>query len=177
MDYASVPYSAHIAETLAALNDPGVLLVSAGRDGYLNAMIIGWGTIGTIWGKPIFTVLVRPSRFTFGLIEETGTFTVCVPADDMGDVVGFCGNKSGRSHHKFDELGLVPLPSTRIGVPGIAGCKVIYECQVVHSNDILPEKLAAEVQRDFYGSGDFHRVYYGEILAVRARLEDSPAGE
>ncbi len=170
MEYESVPYTAFLQETLAALDDPGVFLVSAGRDGYLNVMTIGWGTVGTIWGKPIFIVLVRPSRFTFGLLEENPAFTVCVPGEGMNDAVQFVGTKSGRSHRKFEEARLAPLPSTRIGVPGIAGSRMIYECEALHTNDLLPDRLNGAVQEAFYPQGDFHRVFFGEILAVRRLL-------
>ena len=38
---------------------------------------------GSVWGRPTWTVLVRPSRFTYELIEQTGDFTVSVPGPDM----------------------------------------------------------------------------------------------
>jgi flavin reductase (DIM6/NTAB) family NADH-FMN oxidoreductase RutF len=168
MEYIEVPYTTHIADTLAALNKPGALLVAQGKDGYLNAMTIGWGTIGTIWGKPIFTVMVRPSRFTYRLMEEGSDFTVCVPSDEMRPVADFCGSKSGRSHDKFAELKLEKLPSLHILVPGIVGSSVVYECRSVQATDIQPDRLAADIRQTCYPKGDFHRVYYGEILAVRA---------
>jgi flavin reductase (DIM6/NTAB) family NADH-FMN oxidoreductase RutF len=168
MEYIDVPYTANFKETVAALNDPGCLLVTQGSEGYLNAMVIGWGLIGTIWSKAIFTVMVRPSRFTYTLLEEGSAFTVCVPAPDMRPIVDVCGNKSGRSHDKFRELNLTTVPSTQISVPGIAGSPVIYECRPVHFNDLQPEALIAQIQKRFYPQGDFHRVYFGEILAVHA---------
>ncbi len=168
MEYVDVPYTAFFSETVAALDEPGCLLVSQGHEGYLNAMVIGWGTIGTVWNKAIFTVLVRPSRFTYQLLDEGSAFTVCVPAPEMRPIVDFCGSQSGRSHDKFRELDLSPLPSTQISVPGIDGSSVIYECQPVHFNHLQPDALTAQIQERFYPQGDFHRVYFGEILAVRA---------
>lgn len=44
-----------------------------------NPMTIGWAQFGVIWGKPIVTVLVRKSRHTFGLMEQTDVFTISVP--------------------------------------------------------------------------------------------------
>jgi flavin reductase (DIM6/NTAB) family NADH-FMN oxidoreductase RutF len=171
MTYVNVPFTKRIAETLAVLEDPGLLLVTAGRDGEPNIMTIGWGTIGTIWSKPIFTVLVRPSRFSYRLLEEGSSFTVCLPTPAMRQVAEFCGSKSGRSYDKFRELKLEPLPSTQISAPGIAGCPLIYECQAVHTNDVQPERVAADIQEQYYPQGDYHRVYFGHIVAVRA-LQD-----
>ena len=48
----------------------------------MNVMTIGWGNIGFIWGKPIFTALVRYSRYTYELLENSGEFAVCVPKKD-----------------------------------------------------------------------------------------------
>ena len=80
MDYTKVPYTTYLKQTLSRLTDPGLLLVSAAGDGKPNAMTIGWGTVGVIWGKPIFVVLVRPSRYTYSLLEASDSFTVCVPS-------------------------------------------------------------------------------------------------
>jgi flavin reductase (DIM6/NTAB) family NADH-FMN oxidoreductase RutF len=170
MEYTDVPYTSYFKETIAALDQPGCLLVTQDHDGSLNAMVIGWGTIGTIWSKPIFIVLVRPSRFTYQLLEEGSAFTVCVPTPEMRSIVDFCGGKSGRSHDKFRELSLKTVPSTQISVPGIAGSAIIYECQPVHVNDLVPQALTAEIQERFYPRDDFHRVYFGEIQAVRAAV-------
>ncbi len=167
MAYTTVPYTTRMAETLAALDDPGVLLVSAQPGGRPNAMTIGWGSIGTVWGRPIFTVMVRPSRFTYSLIEASQEFVVCVPATSQRDVVDFCGNNSGRDHDKFAQLGLAPLASTQVGVPGIEGCPIIYQCRVVASTDLFPNRIVGTVAQEYYARGDYHRVYFGEILAVR----------
>ncbi|MGQ9458171.1 MAG: flavin reductase family protein [Anaerolineae bacterium] len=168
MEYTEVPYTRYLLETLSLLEDPGLFLVTQGRDGRPNAMTIGWGTVGFIWGRPIFSVLVRPSRYSYRLLEESQAFTVCVPSEAQYDAVDFCGTRSGRECDKFRECGLEALPSLRVEVPGIARCPVIYECQVAHRSDVVPEHLIPEVCTSAYPKGDFHRVYFGEILVVRA---------
>ena len=158
----------YLKETLDKLRNPGLLLVSVDADGKPNAMTIGWGTIGIIWGKPIFVVLVRPSRYTHGLIEQTEDFTVNVPSADMADVVAFCGSASGRDHDKFAEKGLVAVPGRKVKSPIIDQCVIHYECKVVHKNDVLKDNLAGEIISSAYPRGDFHTIYYGEILSVYA---------
>lgn len=81
-----------------------------------NAMTIGWATLGIVWGKPILTVYVRPSRYTFGLIEKTGDFTVNVLPRELEEIASFCGNISGRDCDKFEAKGLVAVPS---GIPAL----------------------------------------------------------
>lgn len=166
MTYVSVPYDTYLKPTLALLQEPGLFLVTAGRAGKANAMAIGWGTLGVIWGKPIMQVLVRPSRYTYTLLEESDSFTVCLPAAAMAQAVTYCGSYSGRDGDKLAACGLQTLPSATVAAPGIAGCPVIYECRVVHKNDVNPPALAPDITA--YPNGNYHRMYAGEILAARA---------
>lgn len=163
-----VPYTTYLKETLTLLADPGLLLASQGRDGVPNAMVIGWGTVGIIWGKKIFTVLVRPSRYTFSRLAESESFTVNVPSPALYDAVDFCGSRSGRDYDKFSKCNMTTEPSQTVATAGIAESPVIYECQIVHVNDVINASLAPQIVSGAYPNGDFHRIYYGEILAVRA---------
>jgi flavin reductase (DIM6/NTAB) family NADH-FMN oxidoreductase RutF len=163
-----VPYTAFLRETLTLLTDPGLLLVSVGEDGVPNAMTIGWGTLGVVWGKEVFSVLVRPSRYTFTRLAESNSFTVNVPPPSLHDAVTFCGSRSGRDYDKFAECGITAEPSGRVQTPGIAECPIIYECEIIHRTDVINATLDQEIVSTSYSSGDLHRIYHGEILAVRA---------
>lgn len=166
MTYETVPYDTFLKQTLDLLQSPGLFLVTAGRDGKPNAMAIGWGTLGVIWGKKIMQVLVRPSRYTYTLIEQSDSFTVCLPTPALVQAVAHCGSYSGRDGDKLAACTLKTLPSTTVSAPGIAGCPVIYECRIVHKNDVNPPTLAADITA--YPGGNYHRIYFGEIMAVRA---------
>lgn len=161
-------YFDYLNETLDVLGKPGLLLVSTDADGKPNAMTIGWGTVGIIWGKPIFVVLVRPSRYTHGLMEQTEDFTVNVPSAELREAVAFCGSKSGRDYDKFAEKGLTAVPGKKVKSPIIDECVIHYECKVVHKNDVLKDELAGAIVSSAYPAGDFHTIYYGEILSVYA---------
>jgi len=161
-----IGYTDRLKEAFEVMGKMGLLLVSVDANGKPNAMTIGWGTVGIIWGKPIFTVLVRPSRYTHNLIEQTRDFTVNVPTPEMADIVAFCGSASGRDHDKFKEKGLIAVPSKKIKSPIIEQCTINYECKVVHKNDVIKEKLDGAILSSAYRSGDFHTIYYGEILGV-----------
>ena len=162
-----VDYADCLEETIRAFEESRVLLVSQGKQGPPNAMAIGWGQIGIIWGKPIFTVLVRPSRYTYKLIEEAGDFTVNIVPPKLRDVVQYCGTTSGRSHDKFQEKGLTAIPSSKVKTPMIKECILHYECRIVYENDLISSELKASILPDFYPKGDFHRFYFGEILACQ----------
>ena len=156
------PYSA-MAETLAGLGRDGLLLVT-GETG--NPMTIGWGTVGPIWNRPVFTILVRPSRHSFTLLEELPEFTVSVPTEQHSKALSICGTKSGRDVDKMDACWFTPAVSSDIAVPYITECPIHYECRVIHRNDLPNAELDPRIIENTYPRGDFHRVFYGEILGV-----------
>ena len=153
---------------IEALRGHGAFLVT-GRD-RPNPMTIGWATLGIIWGKPILSVLVRPSRHSFLLINSHEEFCVCVPPPSaMLKELIFCGTKSGRDFDKFAECGLSAEAGVKIKVPHIAECAMHYECKIVHKNYIISDKLDSVVQTQYYPHGDFHAIYYGEVQGAFLR--------
>jgi flavin reductase (DIM6/NTAB) family NADH-FMN oxidoreductase RutF len=158
----------YVPETLRALANPGLLLASLDATGRPNAMTIGWGSVGIFWGRPVFVVPVRQSRYTYGCIEATGDFTVNILPREMAELASFCGSVSGRDHDKFAEAKMIAASSLRVQSPIIGQCVVHYECKVVHANDLVPEATDADVISGAYPAGDYHRFFFGEILAVRA---------
>jgi len=166
-----IHFIAHYGLVMEALMSRGLLLASYDAGGKPNVMTIGWGTLGEIWGLPLWVVLVRPSRYTYGCINASGAFSVNVPTADMHDVCMKCGTTSGRDVDKFAEYGLTAEKSPNANAPVIAECPITYECQVVHSNDVIPANLAEEVMASAYSQGDFHRVYFGKAVAIKAAPE------
>jgi flavin reductase (DIM6/NTAB) family NADH-FMN oxidoreductase RutF len=127
-------------------------------------MTIGWATVGVVWGEPVMVVLVRPSRYTYGFIEESQVFTVNVPTPDMTKYVALCGAKSGRD---VDKLAQVETSmGQRVSCVTLDACPIVYECQVVHWNDVQPDTLLASIDRKAYAQGDYHRLYYGRIMGT-----------
>jgi flavin reductase (DIM6/NTAB) family NADH-FMN oxidoreductase RutF len=174
MTKVQVRYEDYFAQTIQRMREDGLLLVTLGTDGKPNVMTIGWGTMGSIWSRPVFIVLVRPSRYTYGKLERVGDFTVNVPPRELSAAISHCGTVSGRDHDKFQEAHLTPIPSREVRPPIIEECVVHFECRTLHRNDVAPEALAQAVREEFYASGDFHRVYFGEIVAAYAD-EDAAA--
>ncbi|MBN1642431.1 MAG: flavin reductase family protein [Anaerolineae bacterium] len=164
MPRTEVPYTHRLDATLDALAHGGILLASTRGSGESNLMTIGWATVGVVWGLPVMVVLVRPSRHTFQFVEDSGLFSVNVPSPTMREYVAMCGTKSGRD---VDKLAGVPTSmGQRAHVVTLDQCPLVYECRVVHTNDVAPEQLAPEVLRRAYPQGDYHRLYYGEILGT-----------
>ncbi|MEM2126784.1 MAG: flavin reductase family protein [Candidatus Bathyarchaeia archaeon] len=157
-----------IEETYRIMRGHGLFLVSAGRGGRPNAMTIGWGLLGTMWREPFLAVAVRRSRYTHGLIEESGEFTVCLPGRGMERMLEFCGSRSGRELDKFKELGMTAVRGISIGTPYIGECPVHFECRVAYKVDVKEGQLDPAMEREIYPRGDFHTIYYGRVLGVYA---------
>ena len=148
-------------------------LVTSAAEGKVNTMTIGWGTLGVEWGKPLFTVFVRQSRYTKELLDKNGEFTINVPlkGTDRKQALGFCGSHSGRDVDKFKELDLHLEEPDVISVPGIKEFPITLECRVVYKQDQDLKALAEDKCQRYYApntpnDGDFHTAYYGEVLAA-----------
>lgn len=157
-----------LEETNKLMRGNGLLLVSAGKGNKPNAMTIGWGLVGTMWRQPSFAIAVRPSRYTYRLLEESGEFTVCLPAKGMDNVLEFCGARSGRDVDKFKELKLTASKGNDVSVPHIAECPVHYECKTAFRTELKPGQLIKALEDDVYASGDYHVIYFGLIKGVYA---------
>lgn len=168
MPKLTIPYTDLFPETIRRLREDGLLLVTADAAGTPNVMTIGWATIGLIWARPVMVALVRPSRYTYSRLAECPDFTVNVAPPDLAEAVALCGAVSGRDHDKFAECGLTVTPGRAVRAPIIEECVVHYECRTVHRNDLVPEAVAPVIVDRFYPRGDFHRVFFGEILAAYA---------
>ena len=158
-------------ETHRLMRDGGLFLVAAKKNGRPNAMTIGWGLVGTMWRKPFFTVAVRLSRHTHKLMEGSDGFTVCLPAKGMEEALEICGTRSGRDIDKFNELNLTAGKGFQVDAPYIAECPVHYECRVAYKTELRPGQLIDELEKDAYPGGNYHVLYFGQILGVYAEKD------
>jgi flavin reductase (DIM6/NTAB) family NADH-FMN oxidoreductase RutF len=121
-----------------------------------------------------FAQTIRRMREDGLLLVTAGDLTVNVPPRELAEGVARCGTVSGRDRDKFLETRLTPVPSRQVRPPIIQECVLHYECRTLHRNDMAPDTLAQAVEDEFYAQGDYHRVYFGEIVAVYAD-EDAAA--
>ena len=162
-----IPLTGYAHETSEVLGKCGCLLVTGNME-KANVMTIGWGLIGMLWSKPVFMVAVRPSRHTFNLLEQTGEFTVCVPKKGMEDIVDYCGTVSGRDEDKIEKKGLAIIEGKMVNTPTISDCIINYECRVIFKTKISPQQVPEDAKQRWYPEGDFHTIYFGEILSTTA---------
>ncbi len=151
------------AEKDLQLLEKGAFLTTMAND-TVNTMTIAWGSIGYMWGKPVFMAMVRKSRFTFELLEKAGEFTVSIPYCDMQKIISFCGSKSGRDVNKFTECGITTSPSQKIDTPIIDCEGAHFECKVLYKT-FMDDSSLAESEKRWYPSDDYHMMYFAEIVA------------
>ena len=155
------------AGLLAQQLPKGIFLCVGGEP--RNVMTIGWGGLGFCWGRDVYTVLVRPQRFTHALLAREMAFTVCVPGPgEMIEQVRKAGVLSGRDGDKFDRIGLRTRPGLVVNAPVIEGCALVLECRVLATSALTREGTDPSIIDDTYQAGDFHTLIYGEVAACYA---------
>ncbi len=164
-------YAGKITESLPK----GILLNS--RYAKFNSMVIGWGGLGIVWGKPVFTVYVREHRYTKAQLDATGEFTISVPVDGIiPSIAKICGTQSGRDVDKETAAHLTLEPQELIHVPGIKEYPLTLECRILYSQRQELEKIPNDIRKQMYpqdvdgtypmANRDAHTAYIGEIVAA-----------
>ena len=130
------------------------VMVSCQRPGEKpNIITIAWAaTVCT--NPPMLSVSIRPERYSYEIIKETGEFVVNLTTRDLAWATDYCGVKSGRDIDKFKEAGLTGQASNEVACPGIAECPVNIECRVTEVKEL--------------GS---HAMFLAEVVSVQ--VEDS----
>ena len=144
------------------------MLLTAGdfAEGDFNTMAVGWGSLGTLWEAPFVQVVVRPQRYTYGFMERHDTFTLTALPPALRPALDLLGTRSGRDGDKIAASGLTPIASTQVAAPGFDEAELIIECRKMYFGDIDPAQfLDATIDR-FYPQKDYHRFYFGAIVAV-----------
>lgn len=162
----NIPFEPYAQQTLEQLHGPGVFL--SVKDGDLtNVMTIGWGSLSVYWGRPVFIAPVRLSRYTHDLLKHSGVFTVSVPhPGECIRALGYCGTRSGRSGDKFAAAKLTPAPARKVDCPIVAEGWLHYECRVVGQTTLSAACLSEEIDSSAYGDGDYHTLFFGEIVDI-----------
>ncbi len=144
------------------------LLLTSGdfQTGDFNAMTIAWGSLGCMWSRPFAQVVVRPTRHTFQYMEQYNTFTLCAFAPQQRPALKLLGSRSGRDGDKITASGLTPIAASHIAAPTFAEAILTLECKKLYWHDFEPNHFLDPDLEKNYPRQDYHRVYYGEILAA-----------
>ena len=139
--------------------------------GHFNTMTVSWGSLGTIWNKPFAQVVVRPTRFTYECMERYETFTLCTFPKHFQKALSLLGAKSGRDGDKIAETNLTPVASRMVPAPSFEEAELVIECKRIYSSDMDAARFIDTSIHKHYPKKDYHRIYFGEVMAVSGTLE------
>ena len=105
------------------------VMVTCGSMEHPNIITIAWtGITNTV--PPRTYISVRPKRYSYPLIRESGEFVINLATADMVRAIDYCGIYTGAKVNKFEKCGLTPLPAHEVGCPIIAQSPLSLECRV-----------------------------------------------
>ena len=143
-------------------------LITTANGDRANTMTASWGGMGILWNKPVATIYVRPSRFTYELLEKEKAFSLSFLPERFREQLTYCGKVSGRDADKISHCGFrVERQDT---VPYIAEAELVLVCKALYSQDMDPTRfLDKQIDSQNYAGGDYHRIYIGEITTALVR--------
>jgi len=129
---------------------PAVLVSVRGTDGRDNLLTVAW--TGTVCSDPVMlSISVRPSRYSYHMLMETGEFVVNLTTRDLVRATDYCGVRSGANEDKWAVCGLHKQEAAHVNVPMVKESPVNIECKVEEVHE--------------YGS---HTMFVARVLAVHA---------
>lgn len=140
--------------------------LAAGKEGDMNLMTIAWGTLGELWGKPVVTVYVSTSRYTYEYMEKNDYFTITHFPASMREKLQYLGTASGRNEDKVKGADLT-VEFTELGNPIFADADLAIECKKIYSDQFEADKMPLERRQWHQETGTgIHVMYVGEIVNV-----------
>ncbi len=152
-------------------------LLAAGDKEKSNAMTIGWGGIGTLWGRTALTVYVAEKRYTKEFLDKAEYFTVMVFDVKDSKVLNYMGTKSGRDgdlsatqgdacpDKKAQALGL-HTAYTANGTPYYTEATMVIECKIMYAAPFDPQYFKSDAPKRMYANfpAGIHTMYIGEVV-------------
>lgn len=129
---------------------PAVMVSCTDGNGNDNIITVAWtGTVCT--NPPMVYISVRPERYSYQMIRQTGEFVINLTTKALARATDFCGVRSGRDTDKFLEMKLTKEKASTVAAPLIAESPVNIECKVTEVLEL--------------GS---HHMFLAEVAAVHA---------
>lgn len=139
-------------------------LLTAGTKDQFNMMTISWGSLGTLWNKPVATVYVRTSRYTHDFMDDNELFTISFYPEDFKKALGVMGSKSGRDMDKMKDSGFTPKEVN--GSVTFEEAEVTIVCRKLFRQELSVENMPEDVKNSLYNGDAPHDMYIGEVVEI-----------
>ena len=162
---------------------PAVMVSVTDKEGKSNIITVAWaGTVCT--NPPMVSISVRPSRYSYQILEETGEFVINLTNESLVKACDYCGVVSGRDVNKFAKTGLTPIPMEHVHAMGIDESPVNMECKITEKRELgshtmfIAEVVGVTVDDQYMDeTGKFHinesglvMYSHGEYFAMGEKL-------
>ncbi len=162
---------------------PAVMVSVTDKEGKSNIITVAWaGTVCT--NPPMVSISVRPSRYSYQILEETGEFVINLTNESLVKACDYCGVVSGRDVDKFAKTGLTPIPMEHVHAMGIDESPVNMECKITEKRELgshtmfIAEIVGVTVDDQYMDeNGKFHinesglvMYSHGEYFALGKKL-------
>ena len=162
---------------------PAVMVSVTDKVGKSNIITVAWaGTVCT--NPPMVSISVRPSRYSYQILEETGEFVINLTNESLVKACDYCGVVSGRDVDKFAKTGLTPIPMEHVHAMGIDESPVNMECKITEKRELgshtmfIAEVVGVTVDDQYMDeTGKFHinesglvMYSHGEYFALGKKL-------
>lgn len=139
-------------------------LLTAGRKDKFNSMTISWGGLGTLWGKLVATVYVKPIRYTHDFMEQSEYFTISFYEETYRKSLGLFGSLSGKDVDKVKAAGFHPF--TVGDAVTFREAHLTLLCKKIYRQDLDTSVMPRDVAEDFYETEAAHTMYIGEVMEI-----------
>ena len=145
------------------------MLISAEVQGKVNSMTAAWGGLGVMWNKNVAFMVIRKSRYTKELVDQSDTFSLTFfDKDKYGKMLGYMGSVSGRDADKIKECGLTV--DHHEGIPYFQEASKVLLCKKMCCQPLTPDNFLVEgIDEQWYADKDYHDLYIGEIVGILVR--------
>ncbi len=144
-------------------------LLSVGSKEKYNTMTISWGGFGTLWHKPIATVYVRKSRYTYEFLQKGDYFTISFFDEAYKKDLGILGSRSGRDGDKVSLTNLTPEFLNNI--PTFKEANLVIVCKRIFNQELDADRIPKEYVDSFYKDEEIHEMFIGEVVDIIERKQ------
>ena len=139
-------------------------LLTAGTKEKFNTMTISWGGLGTLWNKPVATVYVRTSRYTYNFVNENEYFTISFYPEQQKKVLGVLGSKSGRDMDKIHDSGLTAKELADSVT--FEEAEVTLVCRKLFRQELDVNNIPKDIASALYEGDAPHVMFIGEVVDI-----------
>ena len=156
-------------------NTPAIL--SVGDKNKYNSMTIQWGSLGVAFRRPVFTVYVKPDRYTYEFMEEAEYFTVSIINKELYNKFAIYGTKSGKDINK-EEVAGTHIRFLDDGGITFDEAEEVFVCKLfvksyIKDNEVDPSIIELYKSRPtVYKTLRPHAIYMGEIIGHYVRKSE-----